>query len=162
MKTLNKKNLLLSIFGLILIIVGAWIYSIVSYEEDLGTKNEFIAKDSITNLTSNSNNSLFNLSFSKSEEPLEWSKLRISIDNGNERMDCSKGNFTSNDIGKAKVSPKLSSDGVTFSVMIDATSENDFTHLDLSNLMESDSSNFNLKFSTTDIYLSENTTENYY
>ena len=158
MKTLNKKNLLLSIFGLILIIVGAWIYSIVSYEEDLGTKNEFIAKDSITNLTSNSNNSLFNLSFSKSEEPLEWSKLRISIDNGNERMDCSKGNFTSNDIGKAKVSPKLSSDGVTFSVMIDATSENDFTHLDLSNLMASDSSNFNLKFSKTDIYLSENTT----
>tara|TARA_B110000014_G_C20125372_1_gene598968 strand:+ start:1299 stop:2234 length:936 start_codon:yes stop_codon:yes gene_type:complete len=157
-KTLNKRNLLLSILGLTLIIVGAWIYSIVSYEEDLGTKNEFIAKDSITNLTSNSNNYLFDLSFSKSEESLEWSKLRISIDNGNERIDCSKGNFTSNDIGKAKVSPKLSSDGVTFTVIIDATSENDFTHLDLSNLMESDSSNFNLKFSKTDIYLSENTT----
>ena len=42
--------------------------------------------------------------------------------------------------------------------MIDATSENKYTHLDLSTLMESDSSNFNLKFSKTDIYLSENTT----
>ena len=66
--------------------------------------------------------------------------------------------ITSNEIGKAKVSPKLSSDGVTFTVMIDATSEDDFTYLDISNLVEGDSSKYNLRFSTTDIYLSDNTT----
>jgi hypothetical protein len=98
------------------------------------------------------------MSFSKSGESLEWSKLRISIDNGTERMDCSKGNFTSNEIGKAKISPKLSSDGATFTVMIDATSEDEFTYLNLPNLLEGNSLNFNLRFSKTDIYLSENTT----
>jgi len=155
---MNKKNLLLSILGFTLIIVGAWIYSISLYEEDLGTKNEFRAQDSANNLTIEKNNSLFGLSFSNSEEPLEWSKLRISIDNGTERIDCSKGNFTSNNIGKAKVSPKLSSDAVTFTVMIDATSEDDFTYLDIFNLVEGDSSKYNLRFSKTDIFLSENTT----
>ena len=87
----------------------------------------------------------------ESEESLEWSKLRISIDNGTERMDCSKGNFTSNEIGKSKVSPKLSSDGVTFTVMIDATSEDEFTYLDIFDLVEGNPSNFNLRFSKTDI-----------
>ena len=96
--------------------------------------------------------------FSKSDEPLEWSKLRISIDNGTETMDCSKGNFTSNDIGRSKVKPKLSSDGMTFTVMVDATSEDEFTYLDLPNLIESNQSSFNLRFSKTDIFLSENVT----
>ena len=131
---------------------------ISSYDEDLGTNNEFSAKDSVKNLTTEKNNSLFGLSFSKADESLEWSKLRISIDNGTERMDCSKGNFTSNDIGKSKVSPKLSSDSITFTVIIDATSEDEFTYLDMFNLVESNSSNFNLRFSKTDIFLSDNTT----
>mgnify|MGYP005742581051 FL=1 len=73
-------------------------------------------------------------------------------------MDCSKGNFTSNDIGKSKVSPKLSSDSITFTVIIDATSEDEFTYLDMFNLVESNSSNFNIRFSKTDIFLSDNTT----
>ena len=101
---------------------------------------------------------MFDISFSKSDESLEWAKLTISIDNGTERMDCSKGNFTSNDIGKSKVNPKLSSDGMTFSVMIDATSEEDFTYLDLPNLLEGNTSNFVLRFSKTDIFLSDNVT----
>ena len=131
---------------------------ITSYDVDLGTNNEFSAQDSVENLTIDKNNSLFNLSFSKADESLEWSKLRISIDNGTERMDCSKGNFTSNDIGKSKVSPKLSSDSITFTVIIDATSEDEFTYLDMFNLVESNSSNFNIRFSKTDIFLSDNTT----
>ena len=77
---------------------------------------------------------------------MEWSKLSISIDNGTETMDCSKGNFTSNDIGKSKVKPKLSSDGMTFTVMVDATSEDEFTYLDLPNLIESNQSFFNYDF----------------
>ena len=155
---MNFKNIGIGIVAVMLVSGGIWFFMISSYEEDLGTKNKFRAIDSTNNLTLEKNNSLFDLSFSESEESLEWSKLRISIDNGTERMDCSKGNFTSNEIGKSKVSPKLSSDGVTFTVMIDATSEEDFTYLDMSNLVEGDPSKFNLRFSKTDIYLSENTT----
>jgi len=154
---MDFKKIGIGVLATVLIAGSVWFFMISSYEEDLGTKNEFRAQDSANNLTIEKNNSLFDLSFSKSEEALEWSKLRISIDNGTERMDCSKGNFTSNDIGKAKVSPKLSSDGVTFTVMIDATSEDDFTYLDIFNLVEGDSSKYNLRFSKTDIYLSDNT-----
>ena len=155
---MNFKKIGIGVLAVILLVGGIWGFMISSYDEDLGTNNEFSAKDSVKNLTTEKNNSLFDLSFSKSDEPLEWSKLRISIDNGTERMDCSKGNFTSNEIGKSKVSPMLSSDSVTFTVMIDATSEDEFTYLDIFDLVEGNPSNFNLRFSKTDIYLSENTT----
>ena len=155
---MNFKKIGIGVLAVILLVGGIWGFMISSYDEDLGTNNEFSAKDSVKNLTTEKNNSLFDLSFSKADESLEWSKLRISIDNGTERMDCSKGNFTSNDIGKSKVSPKLSSDSITFTVIIDATSEDEFTYLDMLNLVESNSSNFNLRFSKTDIFLSDNTT----
>ena len=155
---MNFKKIGIGALAITLIVGGIWGFMITSYDVDLGTNNEFSAQDSVENLTIDKNNSLFNLSFSKADESLEWSKLRISIDNGTERMDCSKGNFTSNDIGKSKVSPKLSSDSITFTVIIDATSEDEFTYLDMFNLVESNSSNFNLRFSKTDIFLSDNTT----
>ena len=155
---MNFKKIGIGALAITLIVGGIWGFMITSYDEDLGTNNEFSAQDSVENLTIDKNNSLFNLSFSKADESLEWSKLRISIDNGTERMDCSKGNFTSNDIGKSKVSPKLSSDSITFTVIIDATSEDEFTYLDMFNLVESNSSNFNIRFSKTDIFLSDNTT----
>ena len=155
---MNFKKIGIGVLAVILLVGGIWGFMISSYDDDLGTNNEFSAKDSVKNLTTEKNNSLFDLSFSKADESLEWSKLRISIDNGTERMDCSKGNFTSNDIGKSKVSPKLSSDSITFTVIIDATSEDEFTYLDMFNLVESNSSNFNLRFSKTDIFLSDNTT----
>ena len=155
---MNFKKIGIGALAITLIVGGIWGFMITSYDEDLGTNNEFSAQDSVENLTIDKNNSLFNLSFSKADESLEWSKLRISIDNGTERMDCSKGNFTSNDIGKSKVSPKLSSDSITFTVIIDATSEDEFTYLDMFNLVESNSSNFNIRFSKSDIFLSDNTT----
>ena len=155
---MNFKKIGIGALAITMIVGGIWGFMITSYDVDLGTNNEFSAQDSVENLTIDKNNSLFNLSFSKADESLEWSKLRISIDNGTERMDCSKGNFTSNDIGKSKVSPKLSSDSITFTVIIDATSEDEFTYLDMFNLVESNSSNFNIRFSKTDIFLSDNTT----
>ena len=155
---MNYKYVGTGIIAILLIAGATWLFMISSYEEDLGTNNEYAAVDSTSNLTTEKNNSLLDISFSKSDEPLEWSKLSISIDNGTETMDCSKGNFTSNDIGKSKVKPKLSSDGTTFTVMVDATSEDEFTYLDLPNLIESNQSFFELRFSKTDIFLSENVT----
>ena len=133
---MNLKQIGIGLVSLILVIGGIWSFMISSYEEDLGTNNIFVANDSSNNLTNERNNSLFELSFSKSEESLEWSKLSISIQNETETMDCSKGNFTSKDIGNAKVSPKLSSDGITFNVMVDATSEEEFTHVNLDHLFK--------------------------
>ena len=155
---MNLKQIGIGIVGVILVIGGIWGFMISSYEEDVGTNNIFVAKDSSTNITTERNNSLFELSFSKAEENLEWSKLSISIQNATETMDCSKGNFTSKDIGNAKVSPKLSSDGFTFNVMVDATSEEEFTHVNLNQLLETDEPNYDIRFSKTDIYLSENVT----
>ena len=142
-----------------LLVVGSfWVLMMQSYDEGLGTNNTFIATDSQSNVTQDRNNSLFELSFSKVEENLEWSKLDISIQNSTETMTCSKGNFTSKDIGNAKVSPRLSSDGMTFNVMVDATSEEEFTHVNLNQLIETDGTNYDIRFSKTDIYLSENVT----
>ena len=155
---MELKHIGIGIVGAILIIGGIWGFMIQSYEEDMGTNNIFVANDASNNLTNERNNSLFELSFSKAEENLEWSKLSISIQNATETMDCSKGNFTSKDIGNAKVLPKLSSDGMTFNVVVDATSEEEFTHVNLNQLIETDETNYDLRFSKTDIYLSENVT----
>ncbi len=155
---MNYKHIGLGIASLLFVIGGIWAFTISSYEEYTGTSNIFVANDSSENITDNRNNSLFEVSFSKADEDLEWSKIGIVIDNGTERMGCSKGNFTANDIGKAKVYPKLGSDGVTFTVTVDATSEDEFTHLDLGNLTETNEGDFDMKFSKTDIYLSTNVT----
>ena len=144
--------------SLLLIIGGIWAFMISSYEEDLGTNNIFVANDSADNLTNERNNSLFELSFSNAEDDLEWSKLSISIQNETEKMGCSKGNFTSNKGSESKISTKLGSDGITFTAIVDATSEEEFTYVDLDNLIEGNNSNFNMRFSKTDIYLSDRVT----
>ena len=155
---LDWKYTAIGLTCVLLIIAGIWVFMIKTYEEDLGTSNIFVAEDSQNNLTIDRNNSLFEVSFSRADEPLEWSRISVSIENETEKMYCSKGNFTSKDIGNAKVSPKLSSDGMTFTVIIDATSEDDFTHIDIDNLLETDPSNYDMRFSKTDIFLSNNVT----
>lgn len=153
---MNAKSIGFSIVGVLLIVIAFWILAITSYEEELGTENTFVAYDLNNNLTSEKNEPLIELAFSEAEEGLEWSKISVSIDNGTEKMDCSKSGYTSNNIEEEKVVTRLNSDGVTFSVVIDATSEENFTYVDLDNLEESDDSDFDLRFSKTDIYLSEN------
>ena len=155
---LDWKGIGIGLACILLVIASIWAFMISTYEEDLGTTNIFVAFDADSNLSTDRNNSLLEVSFSKADESLEWTKVSISIENETEKMDCSKGNFTSNDIGNAKVSPKLSSDGMTFTVIIDATSEEEFTHVDLDNLLETDNSDFSMRFSKTDIFLSDNVT----
>ena len=155
---MNYKLIGIGMISLLLIIGGIWAFMISSYEEDLGTNNIFVANDSADNLTNERNNSLFELSFSNAEDDLEWSKLSISIQNGTEKMGCSKGNFTSNKGSESKISTKLGSDGITFTAIVDATSEEEFTYVDLDNLIEGNNSNFDMRFSKTDIYLSDRVT----
>ena len=78
---MNLKQVGIGIVSLLLVIGGIWAFMINAYVEDLGTTNVFTANDSESNLTKERNNSLFGLSFSEANEDLEWSKLRISIEN---------------------------------------------------------------------------------
>ena len=152
---MNYKKLGIGILSVLLVSGSVWYFMISSYEEDLGTNNEFYVVDSSSNLTSERNNSLFDISFSKSDESLEWSKLTISIDNGTERMDCSKGNFTSNDIGKSKVN-----DYYDVNLKYDRLKELGFikAHVSIFNNEVSSKKYSNFRFSKTDIFLSDNVT----
>jgi len=154
---MNRKLIGIGV-SILLVIGGVWAFMIISYKEDVGTNNIFVAKDSSDNLTNERNNSLFELSFSNAEDDLEWSKLSISIQNETEKIGCSKGNFTSNKGINSRISTELSSDGITFTATVDATSEEEFTYIDLNNLIEGDNSNFDMRFSKTDIYLSDQVT----
>ena len=54
-----------------------------------------------------------------------------------------------------KVIPKLGADGSTFTTEIDATDSESYTHFDLPDQLESNITDYWMKFSSTDIYLSE-------
>ena len=54
-----------------------------------------------------------------------------------------------------KVTPKLGADGFTFTTEIDATDSESYTHFDLPGQLESNSTDYWMKFSSTDIYLSD-------
>ena len=54
-----------------------------------------------------------------------------------------------------KVNPKLGADGFTFTTEIDATDSESYTHFDLPGQLESNSTDYWMKFSSTDIFLSE-------
>ena len=54
-----------------------------------------------------------------------------------------------------KVIPKLGADGSTFTTEIDATDSESYTHFDLPGQLESNSTDYWMKFSSTDIYLSD-------
>ena len=48
---MNLRNLGAGIVLLLIVLGGIWFVMISSYEEDLGTKNEYLAVDSVNNLT---------------------------------------------------------------------------------------------------------------
>ena len=67
---LDWKYTAIGLTCVLLIIAGIWVFMIKTYEEDLGTSNIFVAEDSQNNLTIDRNNSLFEVSFSRADEPL--------------------------------------------------------------------------------------------
>ena len=143
--------------GLVLVIVTAviWTYLIATYESDLGTSNVILV-DSENSVSDNlDDNSLVELSFDEGAEDLSWSSLEINLVIEKTTYGCSFGAQSNSTSIDGKVNPKLSADGFTFTTEIDATDSESYTHFDLPRQLESNSTDYWMKFSSTDIYLSD-------
>ena len=143
--------------GLLLVIVTAviWTYLIATYESDLGTSNVVLV-DSERSISDNrEDNSLVELSFDEDAEDLAWSSLEINLVIEEKTYGCSFGAQSNSTNLSGKVTPKLGADGFTFTTEIDATDSESYTYFDLPGQSESNSTDYWMKFSSTDIYLSE-------
>ena len=143
--------------ALVLVIVTAviWTYLIATYESDLGTSNVILVDSENSVSDSNEDNPLVELSFDEKAEDLAWSSLEINLIIEETTYGCSFGAQSNSTIQNGKVSPKLGADGSTFTTEIDATDSESYTHFDLPGQSESNSTDYWMKFSSTDIYLSE-------
>ena len=143
--------------GLVLVIVTAviWTYLIATYESDLGTSNVIILNSENSVSDNSEDNSLAELSFDDGAENLSWSSLEINLVIEETTYGCSFGAQSNSTSLDGKVTPNLGADGFTFTTEIDATDSESYTHFDLPGQSESNSTDYWMKFSSTDIYLSE-------
>ena len=143
--------------ALVLVIVTAviWTYLIATYESDLGTSNVILVDSENSVSDSNEDNPLVELGFDEKAEDLAWSSLEINLIIEETTYGCSFGAQSNSTIQDGKVSPKLGADGSTFTTEIDATDSESYTHFDLPGQSESNSTDYWMKFSSTDIYLSD-------
>ena len=135
------------------IVLAAWTYLVVSYDSPLGTDNVVVVERSST--SNGSNDVLATLSFQDGAEDLDWASMLIEIEANEQLYTCSFGSQSIDVDESGKVISRLSSDGVTFSTTIDATSEDEFTHLSIPMQQEGNESEFTLRASKTDIFLSD-------
>lgn len=135
---------------------GYWYYLVMSYESDLGSNNTFVLDDHTSEISNSTNDSLLNIRFDSGSDRLEWAYTGITIDDGQNEYDCTLGGLSSTNQQSGKVQSNLNVDGLTFTIFVDATSESSFTQMSLPWMSESESSNFSLRFSKTDIYLGVN------
>ncbi len=103
------------------IVLAAWTYLVVSYDSPLGTDNVVVVERSST--SNGSNDVLATLSFQDGAEDLDWASMLIEIEANEQLYTCSFGSQSIDVDESGKVISRLSSDGVTFSTTIDATSE---------------------------------------
>ena len=137
------------------IVLGAWTYLVVSYDSPLGTDNIVAIDRSAT--SNGSTDILATLSFQDGAEDLDWASMMIEVVVDEESYTCSFGSQSVAVDEEAKVVSRLSSDGVTFSTTIDATSEDVFTYLSIPMQGEGNESNYTIRASKTDIFFSEGT-----
>ena len=136
---------------------GYWYYLVISYESDLGTDNTYSAIDDVSLPSNGTEDSLFSLEFDSGTDDLDWAFTTVMLNDGSVDYGCTASGLTSVIQQETKVETKLNADGQTFTLQIDATSEDSYTHLNLSNMRESNDSSFSIRFSKTDIFLGENT-----
>ena len=141
--------------GLILVIVTAviWTYLIATYESDLGTSN--VVQVDLAGATSDVSveNSIVDLSFESGGENISWSSTEINLLVDGTKYGCSFGSQSVEEQSSEMVIANLGADGETFTTQIDATDTESYTYFDVSEQMESNSSSYWMKFSSTDIYL---------
>lgn len=135
------------------IVLAAWTYLVVSYDSPLGTDNVVVIDRSST--SNGTSDILATLSFEDGAEDLDWASMLIEIQVAEQAYTCSFGS-QSVDVDKdVKVNSRLSSDGVTFSTTIDATSEDSFAYFSVPMQGEGNESNYTVRASKTDVFFSE-------
>ena len=151
----NWKKLATSLIILLFVVAGIWYYFVATFESELGTSN--VVKVELSDSVSDSqiNNQLASLSFNDDAEDLSWGSLEILLEvDGNSNV-CSFGYQSIANQNASKVATTLSADGLTFTTEIDATDSESFTYFDVTQQAETNDSDYWMKFSSTDIYLSE-------
>lgn len=152
---MNWKKLAAAAAVTVVVAAAVWTYLVTTYESDLGTSNVILV-DSENSVSDNrEDNSLVKLSFDEEAEDLAWSSLEINLVIEETTYGCSFGAQSNSTTMDGKVNPKLGADGFTFTTEIDATDSESYTHFDLPGQLESNSTDYWMKFSTTDIYLSD-------
>ncbi len=138
-----------------LLFVGvAWTYLVVSYESPLGTDNRVLVSDPTDSLSNGSTDKLVTLAFAEGGEDLAWTSVQIEVTANEKQYTCSFGSQSAEDSNTGKVTSMLGADGMTFTTVVDATADS-FTYFDLPNQQESNDSTYSIRFSKTDIFLSE-------
>ena len=155
---MNWKKLAAAVAILVVIAAAFWSYLVVTYESELGTSN--VVQVDLTDSVSNSgtDNQLVSLDFSDGAEDLSWSSLEISLLIGEQSYGCSFGSQSNSALDESKVVPRLGADGQTFTTEVDATDSESYTFFDVAQQLESNDSEYWMKFSSTDIYLNSGVT----
>ena len=151
--TLNWKKLVATATILIVVVAAVWFYLVASYESDLGTSNVVVTDSAFSTSDDSTDNQLLQLSFDDDGEDLLWSSLEISLIIDGRSNTCSFGSQSNSNQTSSKVDPNLGADGATFTTVIDATEDGEFTYLELAEQLEGNDSNYWMKFSSTDVFL---------
>ena len=152
---MNWKKLAAAAAITVVVAAAVWTYLITTYESELGTSNVILIDTESSISDNRQDNSLVELSFDDDAEDLAWSSLEINLIIEETKYGCSFGAQSNSDSLDGKVIPKLGADGSTFTTEIDATDSESYTHFDLPDQLESNITDYWMKFSSTDIYLSE-------
>ena len=139
----------------VVVAAAVWTYLVTTYESELGTSNVIMVDSENSVSDYREDNPLVELNFDDGAEDLSWSSLEINLVIEDTTYGCSFGAQSSSTSLSGKVNPKLGADGFTFTTEIDATDSESYTHFDLPGQLESNSTDYWMKFSSTDIYLSE-------
>ena len=152
---MNRKQIVAGTVALLLVAAAIWVYLVASYESGLGTSNTVLVSDSNSSTNKSNDNKLLELSFDTGAEDLLWASLGIELEIEGAMHTCSFGVQSNPDQSGKLISTNLGADGLTFTTVVNATDDEKFTFLDIGEQIEGNESNYWMKFSSTDIFLSD-------
>jgi hypothetical protein len=148
------KRIAIGILLALLVMGVVWTAVVVSYEENKGTDN--VVNVSVEPTSTNQEEDLLaTLSFEDGGETLKWASLEVSVTIGGVDHACGFGQQSVPSEAGALVKPHLGADGQTFTTVVDATNEASFTHLALPEQVLGTEAQHTMRFSSTDVFLSE-------
>ncbi len=147
------RNWLVGITTFLLFGALLWAWVIVSYETDYTTNNTFVGSDVEHEVSHSSTDVLVSASIESGTDTLGWDQLSVSLFVDENQYPCSLTGISTVQQNGSKVSTRLTADGSTFAIEVDATSEDSFVGLDFSTMKEVSLANHSMKFSKTDIFL---------